>query len=399
MTSYRRLRSRDLFPTDEPVPAASLIGRSADVEELTNALANGLNRIMVGPRRTGKTSVALAALAELRARGCYVVSTDLFRLSGTAELAEALARGLLTNRAPAHRAGAATRRASRSLVEAAGRVVSAKLSGEFGADIEITLTPGLAARDPQHYLAFALELCQQVADRDDHDVVVFIDEFQEIAGARAIFGDPDAVTKLMRSVLQNSPRVTVLFAGSIDHAMRELFTPEHRAFYRFGAFETLGVITADQWQAGISARLATDNTTIDPLALVTLVERGDGHPRSTMLLAQQAHSLSVLLGRRHIDGELALEAYTEALAADAGSHQSEVERIRELGKHTFEVARRLARGTAPYAGTSPRSTQRAVEMLVRAGVVEQVPGVGAHTTGRWRLVDPLLRTYLAALAP
>ena len=375
------------------------MGRSVDVDELTNALANGLNRTMVGPRRTGKTSVALAAVAELRARDCYVVSIDLFRLSGTAELAEALARGLLANRAPAHRAGAAARRASRSLIKATGRMVSATLSGEFGPDIEIALTPGLAARDPQHYLAFALELCQQVADRDDHDVVVFIDEFQEIAGARAIFGDPDAITKPMRSVLQNSPRVTVLFAGSIDHAMRELFTPEHRAFYRFGAFETLGVITADQWRAGITARLATDSTTIDLLALATLVERGDGHPRSTMLLAQQAHSLSVLLGRRHIDGELALEACTEALAADAGSYQSEVERIPELGKHTFEVVRRLARGTAPYAGTSPRSTQRAIEMPVGAGVVEEVPGVSAHTTGRWRLVDPLLRTYLAAIAP
>ena len=87
MTSYRRVRSRDLFPTDEPVPAASLVGRSVDVDELTNALANGLNRIMVRPRRTGKTSVALAAVAELRARGCYVASIDLFRLSGTAELA------------------------------------------------------------------------------------------------------------------------------------------------------------------------------------------------------------------------------------------------------------------------------------------------------------------------
>ena len=189
-------------------------------------------------------------------------------------------------------------------------MVSATLSGEFGPDIEIALTPGLAARDPQHYLAFAFELCQQVADRDDHDVVVFIDEFQEIAGARAIFGDPDAITKPMRSVLQNSPRVTVLFAGSIDHAMRELFTPEHRAFYRFGAFETLGVITADQWRAGITARLATDSTTIDLLALVTLVERGDGHPRSTMLLAQQAHSVVDRAVRRRLPGGHAASSWS-----------------------------------------------------------------------------------------
>lgn len=126
MTSHRRLRSRDLFPTDEPVTAASLVGRSADVDELTNALANGLNRIMVGPRRTGKTSVALAAVAELRARACYVVSIDLFRLSGTAELAEALARGLPANCAPAHRAGAAARRGRRITL---GGVVPNQVSG------------------------------------------------------------------------------------------------------------------------------------------------------------------------------------------------------------------------------------------------------------------------------
>ena len=55
----------------------------------------------------------------------------------------------------------------------------------------------------------------------------------------------------------------------------------------------------------------------------------------------------------------------------------------------------------PYAGTFPPTQRPACGRDARAaGVVEEEdPGVVAHTTGRWRLVDPLLRAYLAALVP
>ena len=50
-----RRRSRELFPTDGPLGAAELIGRSEEVRDLTRTLAGGVNRIIAGPRRTGKT--------------------------------------------------------------------------------------------------------------------------------------------------------------------------------------------------------------------------------------------------------------------------------------------------------------------------------------------------------
>lgn len=395
MKPHRR-RSRDLFPTDGPVSADRLIGRADDVDELANSLDNGIHRVLAGPRRTGKTSVALAALAELRHRDVYTVSLDLFRLAGPADLAEALVAGLLENRPAARRLAGAAVRTGRSAASAARTALSVSLVAELGEDVQIALTPGLAASDPQRYLRSALELCQRVADTDGRRVVLFFDEFQDIAGARSPFGDPDVLTRQMRAIWQDSPDVTVLFAGSVEHLMRDLFTPVHRAFYRFGSFADLSVIDAAQWRDGIRERLAEDHRTIEPAALDALVARGGLHPRTTMLLAQHAHNLAVLLDRERVDGELTDEAYTASLAADWVSHQSELERIRGLGKHTFEVARRVARGEPPYAGGERKSVQRALDALERAGLVERSVAAGARH-GTWHLVDPLLRDYLAAL--
>ena len=52
-----RLRSRDLFPSEEPVrPPGELIGRRSDVDELASGLADGLHQIVAAPRRTGKST-------------------------------------------------------------------------------------------------------------------------------------------------------------------------------------------------------------------------------------------------------------------------------------------------------------------------------------------------------
>lgn len=46
IANMSRLRSRDLFPSEEPArPPGKLIGRRSDLEELTSQLADGLHRI------------------------------------------------------------------------------------------------------------------------------------------------------------------------------------------------------------------------------------------------------------------------------------------------------------------------------------------------------------------
>ena len=78
---------RELFPTDDPVRPDLLIGRARDVRDLSSHLETGTHVVMAGPRRTGKSTVALAALERVRSsdhlRQCFRPGRRL-RLSGEA---------------------------------------------------------------------------------------------------------------------------------------------------------------------------------------------------------------------------------------------------------------------------------------------------------------------------
>ncbi len=199
-----RQASSDLFPTDVPIPASQMIGREADVDEVTGALIGGANLILAGPRRTGKTSVCDAALNRARGQGLYVASLDLFRVADTAELAETLALAVISNRSTAHRLVRRARELGRAALSAAQAAAVLKLQSQLGEVVEVALTPGWAAADPQRALDLALELPERVAVADGKRMILFFDEFQELAGDRHPYGDPDQVTKRMRAVFQRS---------------------------------------------------------------------------------------------------------------------------------------------------------------------------------------------------
>src|SRR5215213_8625491 len=251
-----RVPSGHLFPTDSPVPAGQLIGRSDDIAEMKTRLEAGTHLVVAGPRRTGKTSVCEAALARLSRRGAYTAKLDLFRLADAGELAEALAAAVIGNRSATHRALRRARSAGRAALSAAQARAVLKMVGELGEGVEIALTPGLAAQDPERALDLALELPDRVAQADGRRLLLFFDEFQEVASARRPYGDPDAVTNRMRAVFQRTSSVSYLFAGSIEHVMRDLFAPSRRAFSGFGSFYALRPIDAEEWRRGLRERFA-----------------------------------------------------------------------------------------------------------------------------------------------
>jgi hypothetical protein len=383
-----RQASGDLFPTDQPIPASRMIGREADVREIALAVAGGTNIVLAGPRRIGKTSVCEAAMTQARNRGLYTVSVDLFRIADAAELAEALATAVLANRAATHQVVARARRFGRSALTAAQGAVAVKLQSELGEAVEIALSPGLAAADPQKALLAALELPERVAKADGRRCVVFLDEAQEIAGERRPYGNPEQVTKLMRAVFQRSTVVSYLFAGSIEHVMRDLFAPQDRAFSGFGSFYRLREIAADEWAVGLRERFAADECTIDDGALDRMIELGELHPRVTMLIAQKAHFLSVLLETHRITGDLVTQGYDHAYHGDVALLDQLVERIRGAHKHGLRIARRIAARQALTGGMHAGEADRALKKLVQRGLIERVG------RGDYRIFNPLLRRHL-----
>jgi len=388
-----RQASGELFPTDSPLPAGRLIGRRDDLAEVATRLEAGTHLVVAGPRRTGKTSVCEAALARLARRGAYTAKVDLFRVSDAAELAEALAAAVIANRSAAHRALRRARSAGRAALSAAQAQAVVRLIGELGEGVELAVTPGLAARDPERAVDLALELPERVARADGKRLILFFDEFQELASARRPYGDPDAVTNRMRAVFQRSTSVSYLFAGSIEHVMRDLFAPSRRAFSGFGSFYSLRPIADEEWHAGLAERFAADGCAVSEAALARIVELGGGHPRATMRVAQQAHLVSLELDTREIGLDLVQVGFERAIEGDRPTMEQVVERIRLLHKHGLLVARAVAAGQPPPRRIQPGVRDRVLKLLRDAGILEH------EARGRWRVIDPLLRHYLASLDP
>lgn len=375
-----------LFPTDHPVRPESMIGRAGDVDRVAMSLLGGGNVVMAGPRRIGKTTVADAALEICRSEGAYAAKVDLFDCSDAAALAHMLALELLANRAPLRRAIGDAVRAGKSMLGALRTSATLRARQDLGEEIEITIDIARAEAEPVKALDSALRLAQQLAERDQQRVVIFLDEFQDIASGR--FGDTETLTRRVRAVFQRSPDVSVLFAGSIEHLMRDLFGPTERALSQFGSFQELTPILAEEWAEGVRSRLKLDRTTIADDALARLLELGEGHPRTTMLIAQQAHMEAIEELRHAIDHAMVVAALDRALAAERLRHEQQLERIRAGASYGERMAIRVAAGAELYRGLKPQQASRALNALRDVGVVEHAG------QAKWYVIDPLLRRYL-----
>lgn len=370
-----------------------MIGREADVREITAVLAGGSSVVVAGPRRTGKTSVCDAVLGRLARRGFYTVGIDLFRIATAAELAEALVAKTVENRSALRRIVHQTRRAGRFVADVVETSAVVKSKTELGEELEIAFRPGLAARDPERYLDYALALPGRIAEADRKQMVVFFDEFQEIASSQKPYGEPDRLAKRMRAIFQRSSGVSYLFAGSLEHLMRDLFTPTQRALHQFGGFHDLRPIDQDAWARGLNERFVADDCEVTDNALERLIDYGELHPRSTMLLAQKTHLTSVELETRSIDLGVVEQGYLMALASDRVGHEQTVERIRSLHKLGLVVAERLARGEPVYRQLPRGAVRRALESLRDAAIIE------SRGRGDWRFTNPLFRRYVATVGP
>ena len=380
----------ELFPTDEPVAPDQMIGRGEDVSRLVSSLAAGQSLRILAPRRTGKTTVCDAALQRLREEGWYTATVDLMEPSGAAGFAQALTRALLANRPQLKKALTQARNAWGRLSDR----LRAQATVDLGDGVRIAFEPGWSIRDdPDVALAEALELPQRLAERDGRPVVVFLDELQELAAPAAPFGDPARLQARMRAIFQRANQVGLLFAGSREHAMKQVFRPD-APLGGYGGSYSLSPIAAHEWEAGIAERFDRASVDAGRAVVARIVELGGGHPRATMLVAAEAYAAVREAGVDGLDASIVTQAWDRARAHDVERCRLMVERMRRLrlakGKDlVFSSARAVAAGQPPYSsGAHAEQVRRVLDALADLGVIEQVG------RGSWRVPDPILRAYL-----
>lgn len=311
-----------VFPIDGPVrPPGRMIGRAADVEALARVLGQEhVSQLLADERRTGKTSVVMAALDEMRSRGRIAIDCDL---SADGQRSSRTVAGHLAAQARIAGIGnpRAGRRAARTAREILGRLSGDALRGltqllgiEDAADaagaVVMLLGP---ADDGATQLPAVLRALQAHAVLADEPVVIFVDELQAPADASVGWKRQDAtdLENHLAQAARSAPGGLVFcFAGS-DSALRESLLKPGRPLAGIGARFELQPIAYGAWVPGLRARFGELGQSVEADALDAILDEGRGHPRRTMHICHHA-SQWARPNRDVVDGSVVENAIRDA---------------------------------------------------------------------------------------
>lgn len=246
------------------------------IPQVSARLAAGEILTIMEPRRTGKTSVALAALQNLAGDRARIGAVALTRFPDPAQAAAALDHQLAT--APRRVA-----RTLRSMMRIFDRETIAGIAGDE-ASADVTLATEVVAAATRG----SSDLPTLLAGTGEHaEGAVLLDE------AHAMLDWPPALRQSLNAVLRDRPRLGVVITSSDIESLRRL-TERGGPLHLVGSRITLPAITPSQWQPALLSRFHRLEIDIPAATLADLIASTDGHPYLTMRLARDCARLPAI---------------------------------------------------------------------------------------------------------
>ena len=202
---------------------------------------NGINVILISPRRMGKTSLIKKVISEMDNPGIKVVYMDIYDCRSEYDFYNRFAETMM--KSTGNQLEQVMENIKRFLVR-----VSPKLSFSPEPNSEFSVSLGITPRDysPEEIL----DLPERIANEQGIRIVVCIDEFQQIGE----FADSLTVQKRLRGVWQHHQHVSYCFFGSKKHLMENIFQSRRMPFYQFGEMLHLKCIPTEYWVPFICSR-------------------------------------------------------------------------------------------------------------------------------------------------
>ena len=215
--------------------------RIRETKRLKLNFENGMNTILISPRRMGKTSLVKKVIAEMNAPSVKPVYMDIYDCRSEYDFLNRFASVLMKE--TASRTDQILENIKRFLIR-----VSPKISFSPEPMSEMSLSLGITPKEYQP--EEILNLPEVIAKERGIHLVVCIDEFQQIGEL------PDTLTvqKRMRGVWQHQEHVSYCLFGSKKHLMTNLFQNKRMPFYQFGEMMYLDCIPTADWVQYITSR-------------------------------------------------------------------------------------------------------------------------------------------------
>lgn len=233
---YRLTLMKRPFVYGEIAEEENFIDREEDRKRLKTFLRNGVNVMLISPRRWGKSSLVRQSMKELmeedsHVRVCYI---DAFSVTSVSEFLNAFASAVIE----------ATSTTMEKRFEDIKRFIhTITPSVTIKDDVLNTFTFDLKMQPLEQSALEILKLPEKIAVAKDIHVIVCIDEFQQLAtlsGWKSLEGK-------MRSEWQLQHSTTYCFYGSKRHMMMDIFANANNPFYRFGQVLFLQKISKEYW--------------------------------------------------------------------------------------------------------------------------------------------------------
>lgn len=233
--------------------------RTKESHRLKMNFENGLNVVLISPRRMGKTSLIKHVQGIVDKSLIQTVFVDIYDCRSEYDFYNKFAEALLKQ--TANKMEMAIENIKRFLVR-----LSPKMSFSLDLTSEYSFSLGITPKEysPEEILALPELLAKHIGKH----IVVCIDEFQQIGE----WPDSIYVQKRMRGVWQHQQHVSYCLFGSRQHMMTNIFQNKRMPFYQFGEPNYLQPIPTADWIPFIQGKFKEKDLTISEVYVTRICE-------------------------------------------------------------------------------------------------------------------------------
>jgi uncharacterized protein len=214
----------------------SFTDRDKDGKKLYENLTNGINTILISPRRWGKSSLVekVAGDISMNHKDIKIVMIDLFSVSGEEEFLEAFAREVL-------KASSSKWQDWVKTVKDFFKQIVPKIN--IGTDPANDFSLSFDWVELKKHKDEILDLPEKISSSKNFKFIICLDEFQNLATYQGY----EEFEKKLRSKWQKHKNVTYCLYGSKRHMLTDIFSKSSKPFYRFGDIMLLQKIGRADW--------------------------------------------------------------------------------------------------------------------------------------------------------
>ena len=285
-------------------------GREEETRRLTQNFHNGINSILISPRRWGKTSLVDHVCRQLESSNLITVRLDIFGCKSEYDFYNVLAAAVLKQTAT---------KVQLWMDEA--KDFLARLTPRINIPIDPTseISVSLGITPETHSPEEVLNMVEEIAERKNRHIVVCIDEFKQVGE----FENTKNVQAKLRSVWQHHHYTSYCLFGSKRHMMSKIFLNRSMPFYQFGDLMWLQKIPTSDWTGYIVSHFERAGRHISEQMVTKICEAVDLYPSYVQHLA------SIILNRTS-QGETATEeelpsAIKELISTNEALYMQQIE--------------------------------------------------------------------------